>query len=187
VEWNRFTGPSFLLNPTGDAVMSDKNKSDLTPEEARNRVWELAEKINICLFVTWDGERPRARPLAANVYRDEDAIYFLTDVAGMKDDQIERFPLVTLAFADTGGNKYVSITGEATVTNDRAKIRELWTPDNKAFWESKDDPDIRLITVRPDDAEVWDSPGMLVSAVKMITAAVTGAKVELGNNRKVTM
>jgi general stress protein 26 len=167
--------------------MSKKDKTDLTPDEARDRVWELAKKINICMFVTWDGERQRARPLAANVHRDEDAIYFLTDVTGLKDDQIERFPLVTLAFADTGSNKYVSITGEATVTNNRAKIAELWTPDNKAFWDSKDDPDIRLITVRPDDAEVWDSPGMIVATVKMITAAVTGAKVELGNNRKVTM
>lgn len=167
--------------------MSYKDKTDLTPEEARDRVWELAEKINICMFVTWDGERQRARPLAANIDRDEHAIYFLTDVNGLKDDQVERFPIVTLAFADTGGNKYVSITGEATVSDDRAKIAELWTPDNKAFWDSKDDPDIRLITVVPDDAEVWDSPGMIVATVKMLTAAVTGAKVELGNNRKVTM
>jgi general stress protein 26 len=167
--------------------VSNKDKTDLTRQEGRDRVWELAEKINICMFVTWDGERQRARPLAANVDRDEHAIYFLTDVTGMKDDQIERFPIVTLAFADTGANKYVSITGRAAVTNDRTKIGELWTPDNKAFWDSKDDPDIRLITVTPEDAEVWDSPGTIVSVVKMLTAAVTGAKVELGNNRKVAM
>ena len=79
------------------------------------------------------------------------------------------------------------MTGEATVTNDRAKIKDLWTPDNKAFWDSENDPDIRLITVIPEDAEVWDSPGRLVSAVKMLTAAITGAKVELGNNRKVKL
>jgi general stress protein 26 len=167
--------------------MSYKDKTDLSADEARDRVWELAKKINICMLVTWDGERQRARPLASNVDRDEHAIYFLTDVSGMKDDQIEQFPTVTLAFADTNGNKYVSITGDATVTNDRARISKLWTPDNKAFWDSKDDPDIRLITVRPEDAEVWDSPGMIVATVKMLTAAVTGAKVELGNNRKVAM
>ncbi|MEQ1941221.1 pyridoxamine 5'-phosphate oxidase family protein [Mesorhizobium sp. VNQ89] len=167
--------------------MSHEDKTTLTAEEARDRAWELAEKINICMFVTWDGERQRARPLAANVMREEHAIYFLVDVNGMKDDQIERFPIVTMAFADTGSYKFVSITGEAVVTNDRAKIEELWTPDNKAFWDSKDDPNIRVITVKPDDAEVWDSPGKIVSAVKMLTAAVTGAKMELGNNRKVTM
>ncbi|MDQ2634464.1 MAG: pyridoxamine 5'-phosphate oxidase family protein [Pseudomonadota bacterium] len=167
--------------------MPHKDKTDLTPEQARDRVWQLADDITICMFVTWDGERQRARPLAANVDRDAHAFYFLTDVNGLKDDQIEQFPIVTLAFADTGGHKYVSVTGEATVSNDRAKIAELWTPDNKAFWDSKDDPDIRLITVRPQDAEVWDSPGMIIATVKMLTAAVTGAKAELGNNRKVAM
>lgn len=165
----------------------EKNKSDLTPKEARDRAWELAEDIKICMFITWDGGRQRARPLAANVVRDEHAIHFLVDVNGMKDDQVERFPTVTLAFADTGKYKFVTMSGTAAVSNDRAKIDELWTPDNKAFWDSKDDPDIRVITVRPDEAEVWDSPGLIVSTVKMLTAAVTGAKMELGNNRKVTM
>ncbi len=165
----------------------NEGSTKLSAREARDRVWEIARKINICMLVTWDGERQRARPLAANVIREENAIYFLTDVKGMKDDQIELFPTVTLAFADTSGNKYVSITGRATVTNDRKKIGELWTPDNKAFWDSKDDPAIRLITVQPEDAEVWDSPGLVVSTVKMLAAAVTGAKAELGNNRKVAM
>ena len=164
-----------------------KDHTTLSAKEATDRVWELAEKINICMFVTWDGERQRARPLASNVERDNHAIFFLTDVNGLKDDQIERFPVVTLAYADTSGYKFVSITGTAKVTNDRAKIKDLWTPDNKAFWESENDPNIRLITVTPEDAEVWDSPGRIVSAVKMLTAAVTGAKVELGNNRKVAL
>lgn len=164
-----------------------KDHTALASSEATDRVWELAEKINICMFVTWDGERQRARPLASNVERDNEAIFFLTDVNGLKDDQIERFPVVTLAYADTSGYKFVSITGTAKVTNDRARIKDLWTPDNKAFWESENDPDIRLITVTPEDAEVWDSPGRIVSAVKMLTAAVTGAKVELGNNRKVAL
>ena len=166
--------------------MSHQDKTDLTPEKGRDRVWELADDIKICMFVTWDGERQRARPLAANVDRDAHAVYFLVDVSGVKDDQVKEFPIVTLAFADNGSHKYVTMTGQATVSNDRAKIAELWTPDNKAFWDSKDDPGIRLITVRPEDAEVWDSPGMVVATIKMVTAAITGAKMELGNNRKVT-
>lgn len=163
------------------------DNDSLTPAEANDRVWELASAIGICMFVTWDGERQRARPLAANTDRDEHAIYFLTDVHGMKDDQIERFPIVTLAFADTGGNKYVSITGQAAVSNDRGKIKELWSPVNKAWWDSAEDPDIRLITVKPDDAEFWDSSNRFIATVAMLTAAVTGAKPSLGHNEKVDL
>jgi general stress protein 26 len=167
--------------------VSSNNDNHLSQREAQDRIWDLAESIRICMFVTWDGERQRARPLAAMPAKDEQAVYFLTDVNGLKDDQIERFPIVTLAFADTGGNKYVSITGHATVSNDRAKIKELWSAPNKAWWDSPEDPTIRLITVRPDDAELWDSPGTVVSTVKMLAAAVTGAKPDMGVNEKVRL
>ena len=30
--------------------MSYKDKTDLTSDEARDRVWELARKINICMW-----------------------------------------------------------------------------------------------------------------------------------------
>ena len=49
------------------------------------------------------------------------------------------------------------------------------------------DPDIRLITVRPDQAELWDSPNLLVSTALMLSAAVTGAKPKIGDNAKVSL
>jgi general stress protein 26 len=100
---------------------------------------------------------------------------------------VERFPVVTMAFANTGSNKYVSVTGHATVSEDRAKIKELWSPMAKAWWDSADDPAIRLITVKPDDAELWDSPNRFVATVAMLTAAVTGSTPAVGDNKKVTM
>jgi Pyridoxamine 5'-phosphate oxidase like len=38
-----------------------------------------------------------------------------------------------------------------------------------------------------DDAEFWDSPGSVISYVKMAAAAVTGTRPDLGDNRKVAM
>jgi len=167
--------------------MANEQHTDMTPAEVADRVWDLADKIKICMFVTWDGERQRARPLAATLERDRHAIYFLTDVHGEKDDQIERFPTVTLAFADKGANKYVSITGQAKVSNDRARIKELWSDFDKAWWDSADDPSIRVITVTPEDAELWDSPNRVIAGAKMLAAAVTGAKPSLGDNAKVEL
>jgi general stress protein 26 len=163
--------------------MSEANR--LSTEEAIDRIWQLAKSIDFCMFVTWDGERQRARPLSARPKRDEGRIYFLTDVAGAKDDQIERFPKVTLAFANIGKHDYVAITGDAIVSNDRAKIAELWTAADKAWWESENDPAIRLISVEPLDAELWEGPNRLVGAAKMLVAAATGVKPEFGANRKV--
>ena len=137
------------------------------------------------MFVTWDGKRQRARPLSARPDREDGRIYFLIDVNGAKDDQIDRFPKVTIAFADVRAHDYVAITGNAIVTDDRAKIAELWTSADEAWWDGADDPDIRLITVDPEDAELWKGPNRLVAGAKMLAAAVTGAKVDFGENLKV--
>lgn len=156
-------------------------------ENHKERAWELMEKIGTCMLVTWDGERQRARPMAAHVTPRDHAIYFLTDARRAKDDQVERFPIVTMAFADAGGQKYVACTGHATLSNDRAKIRELWSVFAKAWWDSAEDPNIRLLKVEPDDAEIWDGSGTLIATVKMLAAAATGKRPDMGDNRKLTM
>ena len=73
--------------------------------------------------------------MSAHLERDENAIYFLTDARRHKDEEIARDPNINLSFADTGGQKYVSLTGIATVSNDRAKIRDLFSTPAKAWWD----------------------------------------------------
>ncbi|MHA6297396.1 pyridoxamine 5'-phosphate oxidase family protein [Devosia sp. CAU 1758] len=167
--------------------MTDQHADTLSPEEANDRIWELADKINICMLTTWDGEQQRSRPMGSRVRRDEHAIYFLTDIEGHKLTEIDKFPHVSLAWADNGGHKYVVIAGEAVVSNDRAKIEELWTNFDKAWWDDASDPQIRLLKVTPEDGEVWDSPNMLVAGAKMLAAATTGAKPDMGDTGKAQM
>ena len=167
--------------------MAKEEDHGSTPAELADRVWHFAESIRYAMFATWNGERPHVRPLTAMPKRDEDAIYFLVSATGSKNAEIERFPDVTLAFADPGKGDYVTITGNAAVSNDRAKIRELWTPFAKAWWESENDPDIRVITVTPEKAEIWEGPNKLVAAAIMLTAAVTGSKPAVGEHGKVRL
>jgi len=161
----------------------------MTDDTARDqdRVWELMKKIGFAMLVTRDGSKLRARPMSAYIERGENTIYFLTDARRHKDEEIARDPNVNLAFADTGGQKYVSLTGTAAISNDRAKIRELFSTPAKAWWDSAEDPNIRVLKITPDDAEFWDSPGTVVSYVKMAAAAMTGSRPDLGDNRKVAL
>ena len=165
-----------------DSSMTAKERT-----EHVERVWELAKRIGTAMFVTWDGEEQRARPLAATVEKDEGAIYFLTDVHGEKDEQIVEFPHVSISFADHKASKFVALSGTATVSHDREKIRDLWSPFAKAWWDSPEDPSIRVIKVIPRDAEFWDSPGRIVTTISMLAAAVTGRTPKIGENAKVTL
>lgn len=153
----------------------------------QDRTWELMKTVGFAMLVTRDGDKLRARPMSAQLKRDENAIYFLTDARRHKDEEIARDPHVNLSFADAGSQKYVSVTGMATISNDREKIRELFSIPAKAWWDSAEDPNIRVLRITPDDAEYWDSPGKVVSYVKMAAAAMTGSRPDLGPNRKVAM
>lgn len=161
----------------------------MTNDNARNvdRAWELMKKIGFAMLVTRDGDKLRARPMSAYLQRDENAIYFLADARRHKDEEIAQNPSVNLSFADAGSQKYVSVTGIAAVSNDRARIKELFSTAAKAWWNSADDPNIRILKITPDDAEFWDAPGSMISYVKMATAAMTGTRPDIGDNRKVAL
>lgn len=161
----------------------------MTNDKDRNieRTWELMKKIGFAMLVTRDGDKLRARPMSACFRRDENAIYFLTDARRHKDEEIAGHPSVNLSFSDSGSMKYVSLTGTAVISNDRAKIKELFSTPAKAWWDSAEDPNIRVLKITPDDAEFWDSPGTVISYVKMAAAAVTNTRPDLGDNRKVQM
>jgi general stress protein 26 len=152
-----------------------------------DRAWDLMKKIGFAMLVTRDGNKLRARPMSAHIQREDNAIFFLTDARRHKDDEIARHPDINLSFADAGDQKYISVTGTAVVSNDRAKIKELFSMPAKAWWDSPDDPNIRVLKITPDDAEFWDSPGSVISYVKMAAAAVTGTRPDIGVNRKVSM
>jgi len=156
-------------------------------DDENEKVWALAEKIGFCMLTTQSGQDLRARPMSAYAERIENAFYFLTDVASHKDDEVVRHPHVCLAFADAKGQKYVSISGSAAVQNDREKIRDLWATPAKAWWNNADDPSIRILKVTPSFAEYWDSPGTVISYIKMAAAAVTNSRPDMGENAKVDM
>lgn len=150
-----------------------------------DRVWELMESVRLCMLSNWDGRRIHSRPMAAFVRRQEGALHFFTDDRAHKDDEIRRFPQVCLAFADASGQKYISVSGLARITEDREKMRELWSAGAKVWWGSPDNPNLRLLTVIPESAEYWDAPGTLVSAFKVAFALATGRHLDPGEHKRV--
>lgn len=152
-----------------------------------DRVWALIGDIGFCMLCSRDGEDIRSRPMAAHPVRDENAVYFLTDSDAHKDVEIEECPNVGLAFADARDQKFVSLTGRAEVSNDRAKIRELWSTPAKAWWDSPDDPAIRVLKVQLKDAQYWASPGTAASYVKMLAAAMSDSRPAMGDRAKVDL
>src|SRR5262245_9331938 len=151
-------------------------------------MWELMTSISFCMFSNWDGKKLHSRPMGAFVRRDEGAIYFFTDHRAHKEEEIRQYPNVCLAFADTHGQNYVSLSGSAEISADRDKIKELWAIPAKVWWKSPDNPNLRLIKVTPHEAEYWDAPGNVISSIKVAIALVRGTTPKgTGEHRKVAL
>ena len=153
------------------------------------RVYDLVEKIGTCMLTSKAGDGLRARPMHALVDREAGTISFLTDARAHKDDEVAAEPQVCLAFAQTGSNDYVSVSGVAAVTDDRTAVKAHWNEMAKTWFpDGPEDPNIRILTVTPHAAELWNGTGNpLAVAFEVAKARMKGERPDLGENLKVAM
>ena len=154
-----------------------------------DRVWDIIEKVGVCMMTTQYAGGLRARPLEARPDRSAGVILFVTDVRGGKDDEIAAHPReVGLCFIDHKQKAYLSLSGRAEVMRDPELARAIWASTDDAWWDGPDDPNVRVLRFVPDTAELWDGPASkAVAAYEFAKARQTGEKPDLGENRKVTV
>ena len=160
-----------------------------TDKERFDRIWYVIDKAGICMMTTRFGGGLRARPLEARPDREKNLIWFLIDRRGLKDDEVQLHPDVCLTFLYPEEKVYLSLTGRAFVRADVSRARELWNDEQQAWWPvGPDDPNLLVMRVELDRAEIWDGPASsTVAAFEFAKARLTHKKPNLGENRKVTV
>lgn len=109
----------------------------------------------------------------------EGQIWFIGDNTTEMCKDIAKRPQVNLAYSHPERSVYVSITGQATLVEDAAKLDELWSDFYEAYFEQgKQDPKVQLIRVDAQGAQYWEASGKVAQLAKMVTAALTGAKTQ---------
>lgn len=173
----RQTKINSMATKTADSI------EHLSSTEAIKKLKQIAEDTNICQFVSNLTQLPLdARPMATQKVDEQGNIWFLSGASSHKNKHIEADPRVQLLYANNKGYEYLSVYGKATITRDRQKIEEMWTEIAKAWFKGgKEDPDLTVIKVTPEDAYYWDTKSnKLVSLVKILASAVTGASSDNG-------
>jgi general stress protein 26 len=79
-----------------------------------------------------------------------------------------------LAFSDERRAAYVSVTGRATLVDDAARKRELWSAVVRPWFPGgAEDPELVLLKLQPEHAELWDGPrSRTVRALALATSAL---------------
>ena len=109
-------------------------------------------------FTVLQNQPVKTRPMGTQLVDDEGNLWFMSSLKSHKNAEIAINNTVQLFYSNPGSAEFLSVFGTATISTDRHKIEELWTPIAKAwFTDGKDDQDISLIKVTPLTAYYWDT------------------------------
>src|SRR6476661_9302032 len=156
-------------------------------DDPLGRVWDIIEKVGVCMLTTQAPGGLRARPVEARPDRQAGLIFFITDLRSGKEHEIEAEHDVGLVVIDAKDKAYLSITARAEVLRDARKAADIWKSTDNAWWDGPNDPNVCVLRVTPVTAELWDGPASKAVAIyEFAKARLTGNKPNLGEKRKVT-
>jgi general stress protein 26 len=152
---------------------------DLFGTEAIEKMKALVKAEAICHFVSNLSRIPlNTRPMAVLEVDDNGNFWFFSAKDSDKNHDIHANNNVQLFFCNHGDAEYLTVFGKAWVVEDKQRIKDLWIPMAKSwFQEGVDDPQLTLIKVVPEEAYYWDTRNnKIVSMLKILTSIVSGKR-----------
>jgi general stress protein 26 len=129
-------------------------------QDKQQKLIELLGDFSTAMLVTRKTETGvHIRPMRIAKLTEDGRLYFITSKQSPKSAEISVDASVDVVFQDD--SKFVTMTGNATITDDRKLLDDLWSEPYKVWFpKGKDDPNICIIQVEPAQAEYWDNEGM---------------------------
>jgi general stress protein 26 len=146
--------------------------------EAHQKFIDLVRSFDTALLVTnRDDGLPHARPMAVADVTGEGDLWFITscDAAMIEEAAMDRRALVTMQ----GSRSFLTVSGSVEIRRDPAKVKEIWKESFRPWFEDANDPTIRLLVVRAEEAEYWDNSGLtgIKFLLKAAAAVVSGKEM----------
>lgn len=165
---------------------------DHTKHEGAKKLYDLIKDVKVAMMTSIEPDGSlHSRPMANHKADEHGDIWFYSRARTPKVEELKKDAQVNLAYADPKSQNYVSVSGTAEIITDKAKVKELWSEDLKAWFPNgPDDPNIALIRVHPSGGEYWDAPSStMLHLAGYVKAKVTGKPADdlAGENKKVSL
>ena len=143
-----------------------------TPHELEAKFWK-ALKSDMTMMLGLDGvEDGHARPMTAQVEADRGPIWFFTARDNALVQNLANGDRAIATFTSKGHDLFATIHGSVRLDNDGAVIDRLWNRYIAAWYQGgKDDPQLALLRLDPERAEIWLDASSLVAGIKMLLGA----------------
>lgn len=155
--------------------------------ESIRRLNEMIGEIEIAMVTSADEDGMlHSRPMATQAAQDDGSVYFFTSVStAVAYESQDAF--VNVSYVDSKRSVYISISGTASVLDDRDKIQKLWDPATSAWFpKGVEDPELRLLCVQIESAEYWDvASNALTLLFGYARKAITGKSDGIGTHERI--
>jgi len=163
-------------------IMAENN---LNNKEALEKLKGIVDQIDVgtvCSFPS-DSDYPHGVPMSRQEVDANGDIWYICSAESETFKNISQDPKVSLFYADPKTYTFLSINGKASLSRDQERIDRYWNKMMEGwFKKGKEDPNIQLLQITPEEAHYWDSnSNMVVNLFKMLKAAVTGNAQDIGN------
>lgn len=160
----------------------EHNRKDLRGGEAIQKIREFVEESPTCFFCTAmaTGDSSGARPMNVRKVDDQGHLWFLSAKDSHTNRELAIAPAVRLYFQGPNQAHYLHLSGRASISTDREKIEELWTPIIRTwFTQGIDDPRITVLRITPSDGYYWGTKnGGAIAFAKMLVGAALGVTLD---------
>ena len=161
--------------------MAEKNMNN---QEALDKLKSIVDQIDVGTICSFGKESiyPHGVPMSRQEVDDKGNIWYICSAQSDTYKNIENDPRVSVFYADPKNYTFLSINGTAVLSRDQARIDRYWNKMMEGWFEKgKEDPDIRLLCVSPQEAHYWDSnSNMVVNLFNMLKATITGNTEDIG-------
>lgn len=140
-----------------------------TPEELESKFWKALESDRTMMLGLDGVEDGHTRPMTAQTEGPAGPIWFFAGRDNALVQALAENDRAIATFASKGHDLFATVHGTLSLDTDRSTIERLWNPFVAAWYEGgKDDPNLALLRLDAEEAEIWENGSSLVAGLKML-------------------
>jgi general stress protein 26 len=122
------------------------------------KIRDLTSDIPFAMFTTRTSDGSfRSRPMVAGASAYDGLLWFFTRTHSAVARELEADGHVNVTYVSAPEDRFVSVSGAATVVRDEDHAARMWQPAFQAWFEGgPSDPDLSLIRIELTRVEFWD-------------------------------
>ncbi|MBV8636844.1 MAG: pyridoxamine 5'-phosphate oxidase family protein [Candidatus Eremiobacteraeota bacterium] len=128
-----------------------------------------------------------SRPMVVQAVQDDGTVWFFTSRNASAAYESDEDCRVNVSYVDAKRSVFISISGAASLSDDREKMAQLWDPRLSAWFpKGLEDPNLRLLCVQIERAEYWDvTQNALALLAGFARKALTGKTEGVGTHERI--